>query len=336
MSGFAFNAVCGLTRAAQTNSAILSSISRHSIVMTQIRNHNKHWNPKFKKLRAEKVIKIKLPNYEKDENDEMSAEKIRTKFKEQGLQPSQPWIEKPIFVSCTGAIFEEYIPPEGDGKFSAVTGAGAKQKVEFMTKKGKSYMAVKKIKNFLEDFSAVDFEEEAQEIYIKAHEAIANKDKDALRLTVTERAYPEVRHNTLDKTIRWKFIESLVPPRVVHARCTDLITKDNVFAQITVRFHTQQTLAVYDRFGRLVHGSEFVKKDVLEYVVFENHLANKYGNWRIHGKIIPSWMPERENAQRTYLKKPEEPEPLEESSKEAEVSIAHVDKDSSPQQPAVA
>lgn len=85
-----------------------------------------------------------------------------------------------------------------------------------------------------------------------------------------------------------------------------------------------------------MHGSEIVKKDVLEYVVFENHLANKYGAWRIHAKIIPPWMPEREYAQRTYLMKPEEPEPVEEPPKKAEVSVAHVDKDSSAPRPAVA
>ncbi|XP_063993208.1 large ribosomal subunit protein mL45 [Diachasmimorpha longicaudata] len=335
MSRFAANAVCGLARAAQTNSSLLSSISRQSIVLTQIRNH-KHWNPKFKKLRAEKVIKVKLPDYQKEDNDELTAEKIRSKMKEQGLQPSNPWIERPIFISCTGSIFEEYVPPEGDGKFSVVTGAGAKQKVQFMTKKGRSYLATKKITSFLDEFSISAFEEEAQEIYIKAHQAIADKDNDALQTLVTERAFPEVKHNTNDKTIRWKFLQSLTPPRVVHARCTDLITKDNVFGQLTVRFHTQQTLAVYDRFGRLMHGSEFVKKDVLEYVVFENHLANKYGAWRIHGKIIPPWMPERENAQRTYLMKPPpEPEQLEEPPT-SEVSVAHVDKDASTQQPAAA
>ncbi|XP_015110350.1 probable 39S ribosomal protein L45, mitochondrial [Diachasma alloeum] len=337
MSGFAVNAVCGLARAAQTNTSLLSSISRQSIILTQIRNHNKHWNPKYKKLRAEKVIKIKLPDYQKEEDEELAAEKVRTKMKEQGLQPSRPWVERPIFISCTGAIFEEYVPPEGDGKFSAVSGAGAKQKVEFMTKKGKSYFAVKKIRTFLEDFSPGAFEEDVQETYIKAHEAIANKDKEALRLLVTEKALPEVMHNTQDKTIHWKFIQSLTLPRVVHARCTDIITKDNVFGQITVRFHTQQTLAVYDRFGRLIHGSEFVKKDVLEYVVYENHLANKYGAWRIHGKIIPPWMPEREHTRRTYLMKPPpEPEQLEEPPKQPEVSVAHVDNDISSQRPAVA
>jgi large subunit ribosomal protein L45 len=125
-------------------------------------------------------------------------------------------------------------------------------------------------------------------------------------------------------TVRWQFLKSLEPPRVVHARCTEVINKENIFSQVfsilslnltlinlntfrlkfqvTVRFHTQQTLAVYDRFGRLIYGNEVVAKDVLEYVVFEKHLANVYGLWRIHEKIIPDWMPEREAGKKTYIK----------------------------------
>jgi large subunit ribosomal protein L45 len=79
--------------------------------------------------------------------------------------------------------------------------------------------------------------------------------------------------------------------------------------QVTVRFHTQQTLAVYDRFGRLMYGSEVVAKDVVEYIVFEKHIADIYGLWRIHEKIIPDWMPPREPGKKTYLK-PIEPPPV--------------------------
>jgi large subunit ribosomal protein L45 len=61
-----------------------------------------------------------------------------------------------------------------------------------------------------------------------------------------------------------------------------------------------QVLAVYDRFGRLAHGSEVIAKDVLEYVVFEKHLANIYGIWRIHGKIIPSWAHNEDISPRTF------------------------------------
>lgn len=49
-------------------------------------------------------------------------------------------------------------------------------------------------------------------------------------------------------------------------------------------------LSVYDRFGRLMYGSETVPRDVLEYVVFEKHIVNVYGEWRIHGKITPDWL----------------------------------------------
>lgn len=42
-----------------------------------------------------------------------------------------------------------------------------------MAKKGKSYWSTKKIKRFEEDFSFSDFEEQAQEIYIKTHEVVA-------------------------------------------------------------------------------------------------------------------------------------------------------------------
>ena len=146
-------------------------------------------------------------------------------------------------------------------------------------------------------------------------------------------------------TVRWQFLKSLEPPRVVHARCTDLITKDNIFGQVysmasfnfnfnlsnglyflfqvTVRFHTQQTLAVYDRFGRLVFGNEVVAKDVLEYVVFEKHVANIYGLWRIHEKIIPDWMPERDAGKKTYIKqKPVEAEPVADSATDKSAAVA--------------
>lgn len=86
------------------------------------------------------------------------------------------------------------------------------------------------------------------------------------------------------------------------------------FYQVTVRFHTQQTLAVYDRFGRLSYGSEVVAKDVLEYVVFENHVANAYGKWRIHDKVIPDWMPKPEPALRTFWQSPPEATSVEDSS----------------------
>ncbi|XP_015598841.1 probable 39S ribosomal protein L45, mitochondrial [Cephus cinctus] len=297
-------------RVLQNNSSLFSIPVNHSGYNLQhVRGINKHWNPKWKKFRREKVIKVKLPNFEESDED-ISEEKTRSKMKEFGVLPKRIWMERPTYISCTGGIFEAYVPPEGDGKFSAISTTGAKQKFEFVEKKSKSYMAIRKIRDFEPEFDVRDFAEEAREIYIKAHEALSRKDKHALRQYITERAYPEMLYNAMDKTIHWKFLQSLEPPRIVHARSTHVITKSNIFSQLTVRFHNQQQLAIYDRFGRLMCGSEILKKDVLEYIVFEKHVANEYGLWRIHAKIIPPWMPPSEFGERTYVQEPEEEEDL--------------------------
>jgi len=91
---------------------------------TQVRYINKHWHPKWKKLRAAKVIKIKLPDFNKFDDDDptkMEKEQIRSRMKEFGFLPQKPWQEKSAYISCTPAIFESYVIPEGDGKYSLIT-----------------------------------------------------------------------------------------------------------------------------------------------------------------------------------------------------------------------
>lgn len=273
---------------------------QNTLQMQQVRHRQtKHWKPEFKRLRKMKFVKIDLPNL-REKPDDISKEEMRSRMKERGVLPPRPWMERPFHISCTGGIFEAYVPPEGDGKKSIISTSGAKQKFEFLEKKSKSLLAVRKIRTYEESFSSDEFGAEAQEIYIAAHTHMAAKEKYKIREFVSERCYPEMMHNVKDKTIHWRFLQSLEPPRVVHARVTEVITKENQFAQVTVRFHTQQMLAIYDRFGRLMHGSEILTKDVLEYVVFEKHISNEYGKWRLHDKIIPDWLPPKQPAPITY------------------------------------
>ncbi len=109
-----------------------------------------------------------------------------------------------------------------------------------MGKKGKSYLATRKIRQFEDDFDPRTFAETAQDIYIRTHIALAEQDEDELHNLVTEKLYPEMMFNVEGKTMRWSFIKSLEPPRVVQIRTQDVFTKANLYAQITVRFHTQQ------------------------------------------------------------------------------------------------
>lgn len=169
-------------------------------------------------------------------------------------------------------------------------------------------LAIRKIRSFEDSFDVPLFAEEALKIYIKAHQLLADNAKEELFDYVTEFAYPLMTFQADLKTIRWKFIKSNEAPFVVQARTQTLIDKNNHYAQITVRFNTRQILAIYDRFGHLMHGSEAVVKDVIEFVVFEKNISNFYGKWRIQAKIIPDWLPPKEPILNTFIRE-DKPEP---------------------------
>ena len=45
---------------------------------------------------------------------------------------------------------------------------------------------------------------------------------------------------TTDKHLHWRFVSSVERPRVVHCRVAPVDTKDNLFAQVTVKLNTEQ------------------------------------------------------------------------------------------------
>lgn len=199
------------------------------------------------------------------------------------MPPTRQWRERPLHVSCSMDLFEPYVPTENEERTSLLT----KIKDDTMKKVlFKQSIAENKITKYEKDWTPEQFAEEtAKEIYIGAHKALMERDTDLLHELVTERAYPSMFNELKLRSLRWKWIETIEKPKTVHIRANSMLAKDNLFAQVTVRLHSKQILAIYDQFGRLMFGDELVPRDVLEYVVYEKHLANLYGRWRMHGKI---------------------------------------------------
>lgn len=165
------------------------------------------------------------------------------------------------------------------------------------------------------------FAHDSLKLYIKAHELLAENKTDELLNYVTEFAYPVMTFQREYKSIKWNFIKTNEDPKVIQMRTHHLIEKTNMFAQITVRFNTRQILAIYDRFGYLIYGSDAIVKDVLEYVVFEKNLSDYNGKWRLHSKIIPEWSSQKDPILKTFIKaKPPAP-PTEEEIKFAQEGI---------------
>ena len=111
--------------------------------------------------------------------------------------------------------------------------------------KYKSVTAVRAIRNYDPEFDAKEFPQMAEQIYIDAHEALAGKRRKKLHELVTENAYPNMIHQTENVSMYWEYIESLEAPTVKQVRIGEILTKDNKFAQVTVRFHTKQVCILY-------------------------------------------------------------------------------------------
>lgn len=69
---------------------------------------------------------------------------------------------------------------------------------------------------------------------------VFSKDREKLSEFVTERANDEMMDGVYNMTLKWKFIESIEPPKIVHARTMAAISESNLFSQLTIRFHTKQ------------------------------------------------------------------------------------------------
>lgn len=80
---------------------------------------SKHYDPKFRWLRGKKIerptVKFNVPGYKRTE------EELRMMYRERGVFPTQVTQDVPIYIGSTSGIIDEYIPQEGDGKYSILS-----------------------------------------------------------------------------------------------------------------------------------------------------------------------------------------------------------------------
>ncbi|KAA0190580.1 Mitochondrial ribosomal protein L45 [Fasciolopsis buskii] len=250
---------------------------------------HKPWVPQFRLMRGMQPFSgpPDLESIRSPFNYEETAAEMRARFRKMGFLPPLIFQDRPINIGHTGQVVDPYQPPEGDGRESSLSLRRFGLENINLVDKGKSYKATIQIRRHEPTFSTKSFPLEAESIYKEAHDLLQNFTANESRLfeLVTEKALVEMTEGLRFRTLRWKFLSSIEPPHVVQVRTQQLLSKENLYGQVTVRFHTQQIIAIYDRFGRLLFGNPAVPVDVLEYIVFEKHITDEYGIWRLHSKI---------------------------------------------------
>merc|ERR1719479_473933 len=102
-------------------------------------------------------------------------------------------------MAATGALFDEYKPPEGaessdwigkkSSEDSETSGWSLSKTFRSSLEKAKSktFRATRKIRSFDDNFDASSFaSQEAKEVYINAHKALAGKQEKQLHQLATE------------------------------------------------------------------------------------------------------------------------------------------------------
>ncbi|CAI4232481.1 unnamed protein product [Auanema sp. JU1783] len=278
-------------------------------------NRNTHVNEKmFRRMRGRKIPTIDLPDdAEQRELDALPPTEVRLALLKKGINPYkdvQPrnWQESQVTMQSFNAVVDPYVSPEDPlpflgsnlGENTRLKAEEVKERVLHKYHNWRNGTSRIKKKEGFEKFDPTKFGPTADHIYEEAHKALMSRDTKTLHKFITERAYVKMWPDVSNGSIFWELVERVEPSKVVAVRCADNPYKSgNDIAQLTVRMHTKQKLAIYDRFGHLILGSETEPRDVVEYVVFENHIAVVDGVWRLHDKVYPKWSQPKQGAHLT-------------------------------------
>lgn len=187
-------------------------------------------------------------------------------------------------TDSSGQIFSSFIPRKD--KSAKYFWESAKAKMQ------STYAIAKIKKQETRPFNVIEFAKTAQKKFIDLNNDLQLAQKKSIELRMEEYATLDVlialkkQFGNPGKKVYWRFVKEVERPRVVNcavAQAPD--SKDDFYAQITVRMCTDQILAIQDRYDRLILGSLKKPKQVIDFVVFERLLSDSYGNWRVCGKI---------------------------------------------------
>ncbi|CAD5221098.1 unnamed protein product [Bursaphelenchus xylophilus] len=282
-------------------------------------NRNTHVNEKkFRQLRGRKNVMIELPDYEFErKGKDMYADDMRIAMLKKGINvnkdvAARQWNESQLTMQTFGMSIDNYIPPEDPlpllpevSQIISGTKAKASEVGERVKHRWHNYfngLRIIKKKEGLQNFKTKNFVRDAERIYIDAFKALSERNKLRLLGLITEHCFEKMWPDVENRSLVWEFVEFSQPSQVVAIRAGDFPYKSgNYIAQITVKMHPVIKRAVYDRFGRVLLGHPEETKSNVEYVLFENHISNIDGVWRMHDKVYPSWTQTKDSIHRHDL-----------------------------------
>ncbi|KAH8547753.1 hypothetical protein BGW37DRAFT_432020 [Umbelopsis sp. PMI_123] len=201
---------------------------------------------------------------------------------------------KQILVRDYGVI-ANYVPPETTPaisdfhKWRLVKWRNLRNSVQNMLGIG-----LIKYKSLYEKWNSGKFLSIAEETYKDMNSAFARGDRNLLEEVCLDAMYSNLKNQLKTRsnvTWDWQYHGEVEAPKIVCVRCmgTSGFSKTGFsVGQVTVRMHTKQSMAVYDKKNRLIAGDPHKIQNVREYVVFQRALTDPEDVWKVYGKVAPT------------------------------------------------
>lgn len=195
-----------------------------------------------------------------------------------------------LYISSPSQLISPFIPPVSHP--SIFSRSGIVSRFQSFKNKLVSLICAQQIRNklkpFKEKFNQRIFRSTAINLYTEINKAIANNDTSKLRQMITENMFTTLsREVGLKERGKGNDLHALVwtgsvYPQIACVRFTRVSAeKLEDFAQVTVLFNGNQTLAVSDVTGKLVSS---VSSPVSEFWTFERHLQKHNSSWKLCAK----------------------------------------------------
>ena len=236
-----------------------------------------------------------IGNYVTDpEAEKREAQVAEQTKKAAASMPRRPGLKLPnpnLYIASPNITVDKFKVPSVEAAAETEAAGWWANYRESAQEASRNTMAVMAIKKEMDGFTPAKFEDLAGESYVIVNEAFYAGKLAPLRQLTTEKLFTALKREVklareAERNYEWSLGEYTVAPKIMQSRAFPLRDDQDLWAQITVKFESLQSLRVTSAVtGELIKAVD--ETPIVEYWVFERRLrAPDDTHWRICDRLI--------------------------------------------------
>ncbi|KAJ1919314.1 hypothetical protein H4219_002076 [Mycoemilia scoparia] len=219
-------------------------------------------------------------------------DRLRSQVARQGAVSYRMYSDKHMdrfrerFLLTEYGLLDSFVPLSKESRPSLFSKNGYKVNIRQFKNWVSSFIGLKIIQFKIRGWKRADFEQTAESLYEIMNDAFAKGDRNVLEKICMKGMYAKLKSDMKNQVGRfeWKKVRTVVPPTVVQAR-VGKISKGMSLGQMVVKIEQEQTIAAYNKNGKLIAGDPEKPVYVKEYIVYQSMITDPNSRWQIYGRL---------------------------------------------------